>query len=1368
MRRLSSFAMIPLVGLLLSPGSMYAQPERCGTPTAAASASSDLTNEFGIYRPGTAGVDVRYRDLEFGWDTLFAAKLLPPMHRTLDGWAGMLLLGTGISPIAPSGRGLEVVYDYFRLQGSDWTDDLSQTPLRLGVGTVASSYSVQDRGHVDLYLTVPNRLYQTPNGPRNYGGQHPSGWNALGEDLTTGWPADTALAANSISLDGPPIGSEVDTLGTGWTRARTSYQTYFHHEFQHMLPPFQAPANGTEFWSGAAEVVGGHYDLNPTSEFPYNFPMPNEYQARTGFMAYVAYNFLNADTNRTLAGMRDDLLYKWAKARANSGGLQQLGDFLTDAQCATCATKQYFRPGGVPLPGSDRVGVLLHYWRMAMFADNPAVAEGQFGFPAWSGFKPSVNLKAWTSFAGTFADDVDALPQVVTLTQAEITTPRTFRHTRTLHGGSRGLALSQAGANYWVIRADSALRLQNRRLVARITPLAALRVAPGSFGGGGRLHASFLTYMHADTTAAEESILWRRPEWLAGATGIQTIELDSTASEVELEVPDFGQSSQVAVLVLTISDGRIQGWGNDLNSLTRDALPYRLDLDLRESPEPFVATPLFAAGDSLRATPAWARDDTTLVFSSAEPTGLVRLWRKSITGGAPQALNQQQISQLYPDCSPFADLVVYEGIPNPQQANETNLYLTPLAPTNSASAMQLTSHPGCEAFPAFQPDGKGIAYLHSSSPGNWDLRWVSVEGTGDMLIANVGTLTNGACRPRWSPTGNSIYVAKANAGNRIHSVSKFGGAWTLLEDHPLAVNSFDLHMGLGPNALATISPLPATTPAGAPPLLAPRIALYVAPSATRDTTFRFNRTAMNMDAPRISPRGTRVAAQAFRANGKSQIHWGRIEDNVPPSIGALSTQVGYACLPMQIGLPASDPDGEPLSWSMAYAPPGAQIVQGNVFRWQHPVVGEYEAVFRARDPRGGLDSRLILISISDGGYCEDPLSGGGQGGGGFRSAEASGVREVNGWTSNQSSRSNSFLDGAGGSEWASQVASLPELPATATGECEVIVRSGAPNGARLDRAQLITVDHLEGMIAAAGTAGLLFGRTAAPNRIESISGPEWTLVGQEQLLLESGSVVELSFAPTHEARGVILHCQQGGPAGPEGVEVLVRAGAGWSVVDRLHPRRGMDALASSGVVADTVRLHFTSPTIFKAAARVLWSPMDQASFTIHESEVEAVDGASAATVLRAIDQEAVRIEPSTPRVLRFVTPPSPEDRTRVRFLRITGRVEGSSALIREAEPALASSPTGHRFELRRIDPNPAIRTVAITYSLATEGVTELAVFSVQGSRVRTLVKGRERSGGHHATWDGRDDRGMPVAVGTYFVRLSHGTDSARRRFVLLR
>lgn len=1359
--RSSSFSRLMLLVLLsLQPESAPAQPERCGTPSTSNSTNQVLSSEFVMYRPGTLGADVRYRDLEFGWDTLFAAKMSLAVQQTLDGWAGRLLLNTNISPVATDGRGLEVVHNTFRMEGVDWTSDLNQRPLRLGPG--ANAFSAEDRGHADVYLTVPNRLYYSTGEARNFGGRYPSEWNAYGEDVSSGLPADTALKFNSFSLDGPPIGQEIDTLGTGWTRPRTSYQTYFHHEFQHSLPPVQTAGNNTEFWSGGAEVVGGHFDLGSPSEFPYNRALPNEYQARTGLMAYLAYNFLNADTNRTLAGMQDDLLYKWAKVRANQGGLQQLGTFLTDAQCATCATKQYFRPGGVSLSAERRVGVLLHHWRMAMFADHPTFDEGQFGFAAWSGFKPSLNLKAWTSFAGTLADDVDALPQVVTLTVGEIATPREFKHTRTLHGGTRALALSQAGANYWVIRADSALRTQNRRLVARISPLSVLRSFSGT-SGGGRLHASFLTYSNVDTAASEESILWRHPEWLSGSTPTQTLELDSTASELELEVPDFGQTTKVAVLVMTIGDGRFGAWGNDMNLLTNDALHYRLGLDLRESTEPFLATSLFATEDSTRAAPAWAPDDTTLVFSAAEASGLVRLWRKSITGGAPRALNQQAISQLYPDCAPFSDLVVYEGIPNPQQAYETNLYLSPLTPTTSTTATQITSHTGCEAFPAFQPDGKGIAYLHNSSYNNWDLRWVAVDGTGDLLLASLGPLTNGVCRPRWSPDGNKIYVVMANAGNRIHSVPKAGGTPTLVDDHPMPVMSFDIHHGLGPNAIATTLPLVATTPLGAAPIDAPRIALYVSPTATRDTVFRLNRSARIMDAPRISPRGTRLVAQSRRASGVTSIHWGRIEDNLPPSIGSLSAQSGLACLPLQVSLPASDPEGEALSWSMAYAPPGSQIIQGNVFRWQFPVVGEYDAVFRARDPRGGLDSRLIHISITDGGYCEDPLSGGGEGGGGFRSGEAL-PRNVGASTATWAAQhSNSFLDGADSGDWMTHIASLPELPISISGEYEVVMRSGSSGGASLDRVELLAVDHAEGVVVAAGPAGLTLGRKAPPLSIELSGGDA---IGREPVHVDAGTVAEIEFSPSNEARGVLVTCQQSGSTAA-GIEVLRPSGSDWEVVDRIHPRRALDCIATLGTVSDIVRLRFTAPTLLLGVGRLLWSPEDQASVTTHRVDASGIDGATPGTMLRVADQVALRVEQGFPRSLTFVAPPLAEGRTRRLFLSLTGRVETATAASR-APVAGAGSPSPRlRFGIAGIEPNPAATQAAIGFTLSEAGETELAVFDVQGARVRSLTRGPLAAGAHRVVWDGLDEVGARAAAGTYFVRLSNGAKRARGRLVLL-
>ena len=52
--------------------------------------------------------------------------------------------------------------------------------------------------------------------------------------------------------------------------------------------------------------------------------------------------------------------------------------------------------------------------------------------------------------------------------------------------------------------------------------------------------------------------------------------------------------------------------------------------------------------------------------------------------------------------------------------------------------------------------------------------------------------------------------------------------------------------------------------------------------------------------------------------------------------------------------------------------------------------------------------------------------------------------------------------------------------------------------------------------------------------------------------------------------------------------------------------------------------------------------------------------------------------------------------------------------------------------------------------------TELALFDLQGRKVRTILRGRYPVGMQQATWDGRNDGGQMTASGAYFLRLSDG------------
>jgi len=62
--------------------------------------------------------------------------------------------------------------------------------------------------------------------------------------------------------------------------------------------------------------------------------------------------------------------------------------------------------------------------------------------------------------------------------------------------------------------------------------------------------------------------------------------------------------------------------------------------------------------------------------------------------------------------------------------------------------------------------------------------------------------------------------------------------------------------------------------------------------------------------------------------------------------------------------------------------------------------------------------------------------------------------------------------------------------------------------------------------------------------------------------------------------------------------------------------------------------------------------------------------------------------------------------------------------------------------------------VMLGFSLAAGGEVDLTVYSVDGRRVRTLVRGIREPGEYETVWDGRDDGGRAVRAGVYFARLA--------------
>jgi hypothetical protein len=84
----------------------------------------------------------------------------------------------------------------------------------------------------------------------------------------------------------------------------------------------------------------------------------------------------------------------------------------------------------------------------------------------------------------------------------------------------------------------------------------------------------------------------------------------------------------------------------------------------------------------------------------------------------------------------------------------------------------------------------------------------------------------------------------------------------------------------------------------------------------------------------------------------------------------------------------------------------------------------------------------------------------------------------------------------------------------------------------------------------------------------------------------------------------------------------------------------------------------------------------------------------------------------------------------------------------------------------RVAPNPFNPRTTVRFATARARTLTLTVHDLRGRRVATLAQGRFAAGTHTLRWDGRDRAGLPVASGTYLLRL-HGDGLAASRTVTL-
>lgn len=1379
----AAIAAAAFLHLIASNPARAADP--CGTSALPASCDPAPFTKFNTMRVGLPFNSLTYRDVEFPWDSLYLTGPSLPVQNTLLNLARTLLTQANISPVATDAMGdIQAVYNYFRREGANWntTNFNDSTAFRTGWRAGGegsdcvplSQYNNLDRAHVDLYIVHPSRAAGD--------GQAPSKFLTTDEDLTSGRALGDTRHANSVDVTGPSTAQAIDEAGTGWTKPRTAFQTRFNHEMTHILPgdhPLGTTGLFDELLSAGAEAVGGVFEI-PRDEFPYVRPLINEYQLRTAFMAYLTYNFLNADSSRTLAGMSDDLVTKWRSLQAGSSdpdwGWLGLKTVLSDANCATCQQKNYFRPGGVPMPVDQRLSTVMHNWRVAMFVNNPYLAEAQFGYPAWSGFSPNASVAAWKSFNGNPNDDVIALPSIATVGLAQTTQELTLKNVRTLGGGSETMGLQMLGANYWVVRAGSDIQSANRDLAIRIVPMGFLRCT-GLPPGCGRLVASAVTYNHVDSSASAASSLWYHPEWVTGVTSLQWTEVDTVSGEIEVVVPNFGLTNKAAVLVLSLADGRclrLDDMALEVSPVT--TLPYRLDLSLRPAATSLPITTFHATAGQVDGAPAWSPDALQIAFHSKNPavSSRVQIYRKPVAGGAAvRVAAQESLEQYYPDWSPRNDYIVYEGrdpsLPARSdiwRANATGGFTTPL-----------TSLTGCATFPAFQPDGQGVAYLYYDLT-SWSLRWVAIDGTGDHHVAAVGTLSGAVTRPRWSADGTKIYVGLNSAGNRIAVVPKSGGTLTVLPGFPIPVGGFDLHPGVGRPTMAPMVPLQNYGPSAfllctGPTITGARLAFFDSTATPKDTLYRSNVFGRVVDGPRYSPEGTRVAFEAKTAGGDLDLFVARTTTNNAPTLTNLLDESIPACVLYLHQLTASDPDGDPVTFEVLQKPPGSTLLANNVFKWNSPAVGQYYAIFRAIDSRGAVDNKVIWFNVFDDGSCGGFSGGGGGGGSGLGSAE-SGFMAVQAEPDAAKPEFNSLLDGAVQGEWANRIARLATSD-DASGN--VTLRSEPHAFTELDVARLFVVDHPQGSAAVALGSDVVVGSLISPAHAELPDGGrlEGLPIGSKdpRMAVESGTVIALDWPVGVLIDAVAVECARSGvpfALSEGGVDVQVLSAGGWRTVDTVHPRRRSDVLAGETPPVNRAQLVFNVDAILSSITGFVRDPSALKATTIRVSDVVVEGADDPRNVLASADARSLEIPERTEMAIRFSIPSHPEAVSRSLFLQLRARVSGpavkpSSAQFTEKRPAALSLPS--EFRLRDAVPNPVILHTALIAELPRDSYLAVEIFDPQGRRVRTVLKEPRAAGIHVLDWDGRNDAGQRVRPGLYLIRMLADGFSESRRVILV-
>jgi subtilisin family serine protease len=90
------------------------------------------------------------------------------------------------------------------------------------------------------------------------------------------------------------------------------------------------------------------------------------------------------------------------------------------------------------------------------------------------------------------------------------------------------------------------------------------------------------------------------------------------------------------------------------------------------------------------------------------------------------------------------------------------------------------------------------------------------------------------------------------------------------------------------------------------------------------------------------------------------------------------------------------------------------------------------------------------------------------------------------------------------------------------------------------------------------------------------------------------------------------------------------------------------------------------------------------------------------------------------------------------------------------------------YALREARPSVMSRETRVEFDLPKAGNLSLVVYNLAGQVVRTLLEGTHSGGTYEVVWNGKNEQGLQVPSGVYFVKLNAGAFSDSKRIVVVK